>query len=903
MYTSMKDAKDSPFLRNLITRRNTLQTTAMIGIGSIFATMPTKAQESPPSPENYDDILDSMNGSGSEEDPYVITNVVELQAMDGDRDAHYVLGNDIDASSTDEWNDIEELEGIEIGPVSSLNTGEENTTNLPFGPIVEGSETIETEDFGEREIVDPDEYTIDYETGEITFNEEPARAAADLIASYELVEPIATGFEPIGQSNVEKFTGSLNGGGFVINDIYIQRPHQNDIGIFRSFDDDGTLENISFNNIQIEGGTRNTGGIIGNARTMTADSVTVEGTIIGQRDVGGFAGRGREPYLTNLDLDVTVTGGRDVGGCIGATPTFDDTTEIRNSTINATVSSEQERVSSQGVVGGVVGRVNDTLCDNLTVDATVTGGSDTSGTGGGFGRFDSSQCTNSVFTGEVSINGSSEDTGGIAGRALDTDIIECLTDVVVSGNQFVGGVVGSTRDDTHIIQTHAEGDVDGSQGVGGFVGRHRDSTIRRCSADNDVTSDSDVGGFVGNTDDGTDDDLSSLINLCFSSGTVTNRQGETSRGTLARNNVTGGFVGTNMGDGSVIKYAYSTDTVVSEAEDGSSFRENGVGGFVGNNFATIKSSYRAGETTGNDNVGGFVGNPAPDEDAISLIENVYWDTESTEQDERSGVSEDETEGTPDFAGEVEGLTTDEMQGKTAAENMGALDFSDVGDEVWFTVSEGDNFNPTATRDGYPILQTVDPEPQLEAQGIAGDTDPSPADFDVEIVSPNDGEEVTEDQSLDVDVDVANTGDQQAEKIVEIIDPIQEVTEVDLVGGDTDTVSFIIPDGEVDGEFTITVKSPDDTDQVTVTAVDPCFIATAAYDTPTAGEIDILRDFRDDVLRQHVLGRLFIKTYYKSSPPIAQWIRRNRTRRELVKQYFVEPLVDIVQARSSIWKRE
>lgn len=45
-----------------------------------------------------------LTGSGTADDPYVITNVSGLQAIDDDLDAHYVLGDDIDASATSDWN-------------------------------------------------------------------------------------------------------------------------------------------------------------------------------------------------------------------------------------------------------------------------------------------------------------------------------------------------------------------------------------------------------------------------------------------------------------------------------------------------------------------------------------------------------------------------------------------------------------------------------------------------------------------------------------------------------------------------------------------------------------------------------------------------------------------------------
>ncbi|MGB2809508.1 MAG: GLUG motif-containing protein [Sedimentisphaerales bacterium] len=46
----------------------------------------------------------SGSGSGTEADPYVITTVQQLQEMQDDLNAYYLLGNDIDASDTKTWN-------------------------------------------------------------------------------------------------------------------------------------------------------------------------------------------------------------------------------------------------------------------------------------------------------------------------------------------------------------------------------------------------------------------------------------------------------------------------------------------------------------------------------------------------------------------------------------------------------------------------------------------------------------------------------------------------------------------------------------------------------------------------------------------------------------------------------
>jgi parallel beta-helix repeat protein len=80
----------------------------------------------------------------------------------------------------------------------------------------------------------------------------------------------------------------------------------------------------------------------------------------------------------------------------------------------------------------------------------------------------------------------------------------------------------------------------------------------------------------------------------------------------------------------------------------------------------------------------------------------------------------------------------------------------------------------------------------------------------------------------------------------------------------------------------------------------CFIATAAYGTDTAKEIDILREFRDAVLLPNSLGAEFVSLYYKISPPIADFISRHEILRTAVRVGFVDPIVQILNWSHDLW---
>jgi hypothetical protein len=81
----------------------------------------------------------------------------------------------------------------------------------------------------------------------------------------------------------------------------------------------------------------------------------------------------------------------------------------------------------------------------------------------------------------------------------------------------------------------------------------------------------------------------------------------------------------------------------------------------------------------------------------------------------------------------------------------------------------------------------------------------------------------------------------------------------------------------------------------------CFIATAAYGTPSAEQIDVLREFRDTVLLESTAGSQFVALYYQLSPPVAEFIARNELLRALVRELVIDPIVWIVEATGDIWQ--
>ncbi len=393
----------------------------------------------------------------------------------------------------------------------------------------------------------------------ITTNDWRGRMSGDVSLYYELANDIdasatsswngGAGFDPVSLS------GSLDGNGYSIDGLYINRPSESNVALISYWQDnyftsgrDLEIKDLSITNASVTGGSQvailvgDTNG--GNVHAHNMSNVAVSGTVQanswGAGVVSRYYGNIDRSIMTNVHADVSVTtadGGSATGGLVSI---MNEGLTISNSSSKGTING--------GVVGGLVGRVDDenNRIENSYSTATVNGDGVFSEAGGLVGEAQDLSISNSYFSGQVlGTNGAS--AGGLVGLADRNTIIE---------SAFVTGLV----------------EAEGEQGA--LVGQASDNSVSITDTtwDTDTTGQSEAIGYSS-----------------FSTPTVTNTNGLTTsemQGTLAMGGFTldGGIWGTGSGLYPYFDWEYAT---APEAISGTVYTDAGSTAWSGADVSAI----------------------------------------------------------------------------------------------------------------------------------------------------------------------------------------------------------------------------------------------------------------------------------------------------------------------------
>jgi len=127
------------------------------------------------------------------------------------------------------------------------------------------------------------------------------------------------GWEPIGTPD-DGFTGSFNGQGYEIRDLFINRADEDYVGLFahiswiRYIDNVGVVENVGLVNAEVSGSAE-VGTLVGHNAGSVNNSYS-SGSVTGDSRVGGLVGW-NQATLSNSYSDCSVTGSTRVGGLTG----------------------------------------------------------------------------------------------------------------------------------------------------------------------------------------------------------------------------------------------------------------------------------------------------------------------------------------------------------------------------------------------------------------------------------------------------------------------------------------------------------------------------------------------------------------------------------------------------------
>lgn len=403
-------------------------------------------------------------GSGTELDPYQISNCVELQDIENNLTASYILINNINCSNTTSWNS-----GLGFIPMNTFR-GKFDGQNYNISDLyINSNKSNYIGLFSSLSL-----YADVKNVGLINMN--ITTETGDFVGGIA-----GRGFHSLINNSFS--TGSIvaNGGRYVG-------------GLIGQLRSGGIIAN-SYSEANISGGDY-VGGLVGYSLNKITNSYAT-GEVEGDYSVGGLVGSTLRATILNSHSTGNVNGGERIGGLVGY---------LRSDT-NVTNSYASGYVTGNDYIGGLIGYSNAGEITHSHSTGNVTGND--IGThnyiGGLIGYSNKGYIYNCYSTGNVT--GYTTVAGGLIGHIHDQDVTTInnsfSTGNVVGGNSSnIGGLVGSASGYPYVVNwisdSYATGDVTGinSHIAGGLVGYNYIDIINSYSTGN-VTNSTNMGGLTG----------------------------------------------------------------------------------------------------------------------------------------------------------------------------------------------------------------------------------------------------------------------------------------------------------------------------------------------------------------------------------------------------------------------
>jgi rhodanese-related sulfurtransferase len=214
-----------------------------------------------------------------------------------------------------------------------------------------------------------------------------------------------------------------------------------------------------------------------------------------------------------------------------------------------------------------------------------------------FGKLESGAKVKDLGIVDVNVTGSDSFVGELVGYNHCSSVSHCYSTGRVSGNCYVGGLVGG--EDGTVTGCYSDSTVSGIESIGGLVGSGRSGDITECYSAGTVSGGSYVGGLVGFIG------IKGAVTLCYSTSVVSGIE-----------NV-GGLVGCNGGGD--ITMSYSSGFV--------SGTDSSVGGLVGLTYTISDTglSFWDTQTSGQNKSAGGTGLTTAEMQTASTFIDAGWD--------------------------------------------------------------------------------------------------------------------------------------------------------------------------------------------------------------------------------------------------------------------------------------